>query len=362
MLGVLAFGLLFTSTFLRSPSTRSRVATPLGLSIAIGGAGLILMQAYIGHFCSLCMAVDTCALLIGAGTLMLRRGGWEKATIEEESSQGLSDPLGLMSEGQRVKGVWRDDSQIYDAPNPLIRPSPSPPFKLQLRSWVLLAAVVVGAPVFYPLVVRTSEVPAVIRGMYASDRFTVLEFFDFQCPHCQHLSPRLARLVAEEPGFVLKYGYTPLPGHPGSRQAARIAICAGEQGKEKEVVRRFFEVLDFSPEATLEMAEQIVPDAPKLAACLDSKRPDERIASDTDNLKRAGFVGLPTTYVGGIRILGADEDLVYRDAMRRVREGSDTKGLNPKIYWVGVLLLLVAIVLMGRPTSEASSSVVGRRA
>jgi predicted DsbA family dithiol-disulfide isomerase len=219
---------------------------------------------------------------------------------------------------------------------------------LRFRSWILLAVVAVGAPLFFPLLVRTSEVPGVIRGMYEPDQITVLEFFDFQCPHCQHLSPRLGELVAEEGGFTLKYGYTPLPAHPESRGAARRAICAAEQGKEKELVHRFFEVLDFSEAAVSKMTIEIVPDQERFLGCLASDRPDRRIESDTQNLKAAGFEGLPTTYVGGIRILGAEDDAVYQDAFRRVREGKDTSGLNPRIYWGGILLLLVAIVLMGR--------------
>ncbi len=324
MLGVLAFALLFASTLLARPSARARVATPLGLCVFTVGAILVGLQAYIGHFCSLCMIVDSCALLIGVATIALRNGGFEGAASEEASASGSPHVM-----------------------------------RLPLRSWVLLSVIAVLGPLFYPLLVRKSEVPAVIRGMYASQSLTVLEFFDFQCPHCQDLSPRLARLVKADPEFTLKYGYTPLPGHPDAREAARHAICAGEQGKEHEVVQQLFEVRDFSPDVTRRIAAEIVPDRERLAACLDSKRADERIESDTESLKKAGFVGLPTTYVGGIRILGADEDLAYRDAMRRVREGGDEKGLNPKIYWAGILLLALAVVLMGRLPSGESTSKAG---
>lgn len=315
MLGVLAFAFLFFATHIRSLATRARVAGPLAYVVALGAAVFILLQVLIGHFCSLCMIVDSSALLIGLSGFMLRGAGFQNSEADAQAARAL-------------------------------------PF----RSWILLLLVAVGAPLLFPLLVRTSNVPGVIRGMYERDRITVLEFFDFQCPHCQHLSPRLARLVSEEGGLSLKYGYTPLPAHPESRLAARMAICAGEQGKEKEVVHRFFEKLDFTEAALSKMALEIVPDEKKFSACLASKRPDARIESDTQNLKAAGFEGLPTTYVGGIRILGSQEDIEYRDAFRRVRSGSDTKGLNPWVYLVGVLLLLVAIVLMARERESAGPS------
>lgn len=351
MLGVLAFSLLFASTHIRSLATRARVVIPLSYAIAVGAAGFIVLQAYIGHFCTLCMIVDVSALVIGLCCIMLRGAGFEMA-VREEVVQNASHGA-LLSEGQRVKGVWRDDSQVYAAPNPVVRPDSRAALPLQFRSWILLLLVAVGAPLFFPLLVRTSNVPGVIRGMYEADRITVVEFFDFQCPHCQELSPRLAQLVAQESGFELKYGYTPLPANPQSRVAARMAICASEQGKEKEVVLRFFEALDFSEAALSKMAHDVVPDDGKFASCLATERPDMRIESDTQSLKAAGFEGLPTTYVGGIRILGSRGDMEYRDAFRRVRAGSDTSGLNPWVYFAGVLLLIVAIVLMGREPDSA---------
>ncbi len=353
MLGVLAFALLFGSTFIASIETRARVASPLGYTVAAGAGAFIALQAVLGQFCSLCMIVDTSALIIGLATFFLRGSGWEDAAEEEEL---LAPAFGgvQVSESQRIKRVWRDDSQVYDAPNPLVRPALAPPFVLQLRAWVLLCCLCVGAPVLFPLLVRTSEVPSVITGMYEPGKITFVEFFDFQCPHCQHLSPRLAALVAQEEDVVIRYGYTPLPAHPESKEAARISICAAEQGKEKEVVHKFFETLDFFDGAPLKIAKQIVPDPQRLEECLASERPDERIQSDTQNLKRAGFLGLPTTYVGGIRILGADDDLKYLDALRRVRQGSDSKGLHPWVFWAAVLLVLVAVVLMGRAPPSGS--------
>jgi predicted DsbA family dithiol-disulfide isomerase len=359
VLGVLAFSLLFASTLQRSGEMRGRVAGPLAYAGALVAAVLIGIQFFIGHFCSLCMAADLSALVIGLCAYRLSGGGWEEAQQEEESDVILMDPLELMSEGQRVKGVWRDDSQVYDAPNPLVRPAPPDPFRLQLSAWISLAILTVLAPVCFPLLVKTTEVPPVIRALYRPDEITVVEFFDFQCPHCQHLSPRLKKLVAGDPQLSLRYGYTPLPSHKDARGAARVAICAAEQGKEFEVAAVFFEQTDFSLPALKKLASSITGDGKVLDECLKSKRPDQRIESDTAALKKAGFVGLPTTYVGATRILGSQEDIVYRDAIRRAVEGSDRSGLNPWAYWGAILLLIIGVIMMGRVRPSDRQSIPG---
>src|SRR5690606_39102490 len=166
---------------------------------AISALGLIVLQAAVGHFCSLCLTVDACGILAGICAYRLRGLGWEDALKEEESRSVVQDTLELSSEGQRVKGVWREDSQVYAAPNPLVQREPKEPFRLKKSAWVALCLLALIAPAAYPKLVHQSEVPGVIRALYSRDHVTVLEFFDFQCPHCQDLSPRLKALVDEEP-------------------------------------------------------------------------------------------------------------------------------------------------------------------
>lgn len=347
-LGVLAFGLLYSATLLRSFELRAKLAAPLALAIGSASLPLIALQAYIGQFCSLCLVVDCAGILCGVSAFALRSGGFERAFHEEEPTGTLLDPQALMSEGQRVKGVWRDDSQIYDAPNPLVRPAPKDPLRLKLSGWVSFGFLAVLAPLFFPSFVQTSEVPSAIRALYDPKQVTVVEFFDFQCPHCRDLSPRLKAIVAEEGSAEIRYGYTPLPGNPNSHDAARIAICAAEQGKEGEVTSAFFIAPDLAPEKALGLASQLVPDAKALEACLASKRPDARIEKDTAIIKEAGFVGLPTTYIGGVRVLGAEADVVYRDALVQAKSGGDRSGMTPWTYWFAVLALVGVVGLLTR--------------
>jgi len=348
ILGILAFSSLFAGSLQSSPRKRAQLVAPLAYVGAAGALGFLVLQAYLGHFCSFCVTADLSALAIAFCAFRLKAGGWGIAHHEEESERTLLEPSFLSSEGLSVPGVWRDDSQIYEAPNPLVRPPPQEPLRLKGRTWLLLAALSVAAPGFFPSFVKGSELPSVIRELYKPGQVTLVEFFDYQCPHCRDLSPRLKAIVKENKGVVLRLGYTPLPGHDMARAAARITLCAGEQEKEWEVAELFFKEHDLSEAHLLEVAQGIVADAPLLSKCLASPRPDARIKEDIARIQAAGWEGLPTTYIGETRIVGAMDDLVYRDALRRAQDGTDRGGLNPWVYWAGIFAIFAALILNGR--------------
>ncbi len=346
--GLAGFTLLFAATLARSAEIRRRLCVPLAASMGAVALAFIALQFYLAHFCWMCLMVDGSAVLVAVSCMALRGRGFQDAQSEEESRSTLMDPQELSSEGQRVKGVWRDDSQVYDAPNPLVRPAPREAFRLRLWAWVALPTAVVGVPLLFPVLVQTSDVPAQVRALYEEGEPTFVEFFDFECPHCQDLSPRLKRLVEHDGKCHLRFGYVPLPGHDAALAAARVSICAAEQNKEKEVVGALFERRAFALAESSALGKSLVPDAAAFDACLSSERPEARLNHDLEVLKAAGFEGLPTTYIGGTRILGAREDLVYFDALRRARDGSDRSGMSPWAYFSAMGALLLALVLLGR--------------
>ncbi len=312
VLGVIAFTALFAASMNRSAEVQGRLVPPIAGVVAAGAVGFVVLQLVMQHFCWMCLTVDLSALLIAFCCFQLRGDGWKQA-----------------SESSPVK-TW---------------------------FWFALLLVTFAAPLTFPRLVATSEIPAVIRELYRPGEVTVVEFFDFQCPHCRHLSPRLKKIVDADPQAELLFGYAPLPGHELARDAARVAICAAEQQAEKKVVERFFEESDLSQPHILEVAKSLVSDPAALDACLASTRPDERIEQDIRRIKEAGFVGLPTTYIGGTRLLGAEDDVNYRDALARAHAGTDRQGLSGTTFWLAVALIVAAIALLGRATPEAERSV-----
>lgn len=65
----------------------------------------------------------------------------------------------------------------------------------------------------------------------------MVEFFDYACPACQSLKPKLDQAVAEHQGqVVVYYRMFPLEAkHPDSKSAAQAALAAQAQGKFKEM-------------------------------------------------------------------------------------------------------------------------------
>ncbi len=61
---------------------------------------------------------------------------------------------------------------------------------------------------------------------------TVVEFFDYQCPHCRAMTPRMDRLLEEDKNIRVVYKEWPVLG-PVSALAARVALAARKQGAAK---------------------------------------------------------------------------------------------------------------------------------
>ncbi len=60
----------------------------------------------------------------------------------------------------------------------------------------------------------------------------LVEFVDFQCPHCKGAQPMLHELLDEYRGKLKVYfKHFPLSSHPNAAQAAEIAAAASKQGK-----------------------------------------------------------------------------------------------------------------------------------
>ncbi len=61
-------------------------------------------------------------------------------------------------------------------------------------------------------------------------KITVVEFFDYQCPHCVDMAPITAAIIKANPDVRIVFKEFPIRG-PMSEQAARAALAANKQGK-----------------------------------------------------------------------------------------------------------------------------------
>ena len=72
-----------------------------------------------------------------------------------------------------------------------------------------------------------------VGGAAAGD-VTVVEFFDYACPHCKNVAGAVKQLLRDDPKVRVVYKELPILGE-GSVVAARAALAAREQGKYLEM-------------------------------------------------------------------------------------------------------------------------------
>ena len=78
-----------------------------------------------------------------------------------------------------------------------------------------------------------SEVEQHADGPYrgaASKDFEIVEFADFQCPHCKEAQANMDKLVADFPKARIVFQNYPLPQHPSAARAAAYGVCVAKLG------------------------------------------------------------------------------------------------------------------------------------
>ena len=161
-----------------------------------------------------------------------------------------------------------------------------------------------------PVVVTAADsaFPGYVLGS-ATAPVEVVEFADFQCPHCGEFAnvqfPTIREQLINTGQLRWRFRDFPL-NFPWSRVAALAGQCAGEQGKFWEMEDALFQQQaawgrsSSNPSAAFrDLARGIGVDLDKYNACMDSQRYAGRIeASHRDGAAR-GVTGTPTFFVNG---------------------------------------------------------------
>lgn len=145
-------------------------------------------------------------------------------------------------------------------------------------------------------------------------KVTIVEFADFECPHCRMAVPMVDAVLAAHPGQVrLVYKFVELSMHVHAVAASRAAWAAGQQGKFWEMEHLLFERQEHLEQGDLERyAKMLKLDVAKWKTDMDSAGVKDRLAQDQrleDDLK---LKGTPTIYVNG-RELDLEEDEQLED-------------------------------------------------
>ena len=142
-----------------------------------------------------------------------------------------------------------------------------------------------------------------IRGPAAAP-VTLLEYGDYECPHCGRAFPVLEDIRLLMGGDLrLVFRHYPITlSHSHAQLAAEAAEAAGAQGRFWEMHAKLFINQDVLDRASLERyAIEIGLDLPRFRLELDTGMHRERVLSDIESGEESGVHWTPTFFINGVR-------------------------------------------------------------
>ncbi len=167
-----------------------------------------------------------------------------------------------------------------------------------------------------------------VRGT-ADAPVTLVEYGDFQCPHCAMAHP-IVRQLQQRLGDKLRFVFRNFPiseSHPQAMHAAAAAECVGALGGADAYWRMHGLIYEHAQESRaalsdrhlVEWAEQCGVDGAEVQRALEEGTYEERVQSDFMGGVRSGVNGTPTFFVNGERYDGNWTDVeAFEAALREV--------------------------------------------
>lgn len=296
--GVLGFAGLLAASLLSRRATLLAAAIGGGVALYLLGVQALVIQ----RFCWLCVTADVSALVAAVAAARLRRTLWDEADRA----------------------------------------------RLRAGSWWALGALALAAPVIWPQVKRSPPVPAGVLALYRPDKINVVEFADFECPACRRFASILKEALG---GYGDRVHFVrlnkPLSAHEFAPGAARAAVCAEAQHHAEPMADALFATDDLSPAGIARVAQALGLDLPAFERCLADPATQARVDREAGLLVPPELEGLPTTYIGGKRLLGVQSAETVVDALERAARGEGSTGVTGYVYAPIVALLALLVVRLG---------------
>jgi protein-disulfide isomerase len=138
----------------------------------------------------------------------------------------------------------------------------------------------------------------------ADAQLTLVEFGDFECPHCGRAHP-IVKAVQRHFGKRLRFVFRNFPLstiHPLAERAAEAAESAGAQGKFWEMHDALFEHQQALDEAHLgTYADALKLDRARFDREMSARAHASRVSEDFMSGVRSGVNGTPTFFINGRR-------------------------------------------------------------
>ena len=131
---------------------------------------------------------------------------------------------------------------------------------------------------------------------------TLVEYGDFECPHCKKAVGAINLLLARF-GDQVRFAFRPFPlegVHPHALRAAEAAECAASQGKFWEMHDLLFEKQEhLEQHQLLEYARTLGVDMARFTAEMDDHIYLQRVRENQKSGNESGVRGTPTFFVNG---------------------------------------------------------------
>lgn len=308
-IGLIAHAVLLGGSLLVQTREHIKLLALVASAGAACAVVLLLVQHFlVGAFCAWCLAVDLASIAAGASAVLLAR-------LANKSA---------------------DPAQIEQAATPT---------GVEMGVWAGAAAFAIALPFVwgsYPIIPPLS--PAA-QALQAPGKVTLINFSDFQCPHCRALHPKLAGLKAQYAAQIhFDRRMMPLSGHPGALPAAKAYLCVPAEKREAAAEWLYAAPdADLTPAGVLGMAGEVGVGVGDLAACTASKETDAALAKDKQLYESLGARGLPLTLVGRRVVIGNDPERI-EDAIQSEIKGS-TLALRLELLFAALGLIFAGAVI-----------------
>lgn len=139
-----------------------------------------------------------------------------------------------------------------------------------------------------------------VQGNPETARIVLVEYGDYQCPHCKHAFPLVKRFV-EEYGDDVAFVFRNFPltdSHEFAMAAATIAEASGNQSKFWEMHDLIYENQDqLSNEMLKECVKSLQLDFNKIENDINTGNIQDKIENDFEGGVRSGVNGTPSFFV-----------------------------------------------------------------
>lgn len=139
-----------------------------------------------------------------------------------------------------------------------------------------------------------------VQGNLDTAKIVLVEYGDYQCPHCKHAFPLVKKFV-EEYGDDIAFVFRNFPltdSHEFAMSAATIAEASGNQGKFWEMHDLIYENQDqLSNEMLKECVKNLQLDFNKIENDINTGDIQDKIENDFEGGVRSGVNGTPSFFV-----------------------------------------------------------------